>query len=315
MKETTNPALENEALYAKSKVYIGRGLRAQSAGDIEEYQLWSSLALELLGKSALAKVHPALVADPTHFHSLFAACGRQLSPDIKTIAAKTLFERLGHIDKAFDSRHQRFCEQMAIRRNSELHSGESPFSGIAADTWENEYWGAIETILKMQNESLESWLGAEHSKAPSNLIEQAREALERAIKHRIARCKEDFEKKHKDHNLRVKRIEESKSLRWWDVSKQFNLSADSGEQHDCPACTSKGFQAGALWRVDVSDEVDPDDSSVEYVDEVYVVEEFICPTCGFHLYGSKETSAADFPEEFILREIREREFEPDYGND
>lgn len=315
MKETTNPALENEALYAKSKVYIGRGLRAQSDEDVEEYQLWSSLALELLGKAALAKVHPALVADPTHSHSLFAACGRQLSPDIKTITAKTLFERLGHIDKAFDSRHQKFCEQMAIRRNSELHSGESPFSGIAADAWEKEYWGAIETVLKMQNESLESWLGAENSKAPSELIEQAREALEWAIKHRIVRCKEDFEKKYQDPILRAKRIEESKTLRWWNVSRQFNLSADWGELNGCPACTSMGFQAGALWSEDVSDEVDPDDPSVEYVDEVYVVEEFICPTCGLHLYGSKETSAAKLPEEFTLREIREREFGPDYGND
>src|SRR6266705_6622748 len=115
MKEPTNPALEAEALYTKSQVYIARGLRAQRAGEADEYQLWGSLALELLGKAALAKVHPALVADPTHYQSLFAACGRQISPDIKTITAKTLFERLGHIEKDFDSRHQRFCEQMALR--------------------------------------------------------------------------------------------------------------------------------------------------------------------------------------------------------
>lgn len=60
MKPTKNPSLAPEALYAKSKIYIRRGFRAQSDGDIEEYQLWASLALELLGKAALAKVHPAL---------------------------------------------------------------------------------------------------------------------------------------------------------------------------------------------------------------------------------------------------------------
>ena len=85
--KATNPALERDALYAKSQVYIRRGFRAQEDADTEEYQLWASLALELLGKAALAKVHPALVADPTHTASLFAACGRQLSPDIKTITA------------------------------------------------------------------------------------------------------------------------------------------------------------------------------------------------------------------------------------
>src|SRR5947199_1917795 len=116
MKPTTNPALERDALYAKSQVYIGRGLRAQSDNETEEYQLWASLALELLGKAALAKIHPVLVADPTHYQSLFAACGRQLSLDIKTITAKTLFERLGHIQKGFDSRRKLFCEQMSLRR-------------------------------------------------------------------------------------------------------------------------------------------------------------------------------------------------------
>src|SRR5664279_1233380 len=156
-----NPALESEALYAKSTVYISRGLRARTAGDNEEYQLWASLALELLGKAALAKVHPALVADPQHYQSLFAACGRQLSPDIKTIGANTLFERLSHIEKAFDSRHQKFCVQMALRRNAELHSGESPFSGMSPEAWEREFWGAMETVLAMQDETLESWLGAE----------------------------------------------------------------------------------------------------------------------------------------------------------
>src|SRR6266446_2822176 len=69
MNSTLNPALERDALYAKSQVYIRRGLRAQADNDTEEYQLWASLALELLGKAALAKVHPALVADPTHHQS------------------------------------------------------------------------------------------------------------------------------------------------------------------------------------------------------------------------------------------------------
>src|SRR5258708_12350557 len=153
MRPTSNPALERDALYAKSQVYIHRGFRAHAEKDTEQYQLWASLALELLGKAALAKVHPALVADPGHYQSLFAACGRQLSPDIKTITAKTLFERLGHIEKSFDSRHQRFCEQIALRRNAELHSGESPFSGMAAEFWEREFWVASETLLSIHKKT------------------------------------------------------------------------------------------------------------------------------------------------------------------
>jgi hypothetical protein len=168
MNPNAHPALDRDALYAKSRLYIRRGFRAQAAGDGEEYQLWASLSLELLGKSALAKVHPALVADPTHYQSLFAACGRQLSPDVKTITAKTLYERIGHIERAFDTRHQKFCEQISLRRNAELHSGESPFSGMISGGWEREFWGAVELILKIQDEGLESWLGAEDSNPGKN---------------------------------------------------------------------------------------------------------------------------------------------------
>jgi hypothetical protein len=320
MKPTTNPALERDALYAKSQVYIRRGLRAQADKDTEEYQLWASLALELLGKAALAKVHPALVADPTHYQSLFAACGRQLSPDIKTITAKTLFDRLSHIEKDFDSRHQKFCEQMALRRNAELHSGESPFSGMSAEAWEREFWGAIEIVLGMQDETLESWLGAEDSKAPAKIIEQAEEALQWAVKHRITRCKEDFEKKLQDPKRRQETIEESKKLTWNDYTW------DGRDRCTCPACRSSGFLGGTLWNEEVIEsdpgwqDYGPDGEEYgeppsEVVEKTFTVETFVCPVCGLRLYGKNEIATANLPEEFSSREAREREFEEEYGND
>jgi len=320
MKPTSNPALERDALYTKSQVYIRRGFRAQSDKDTEEYQLWASLSLELLGKAALAKVHPALVADPLHFRSLFAACGRQLSPDIKTITAKTLFERLSHLEKAFDSRHQKFCEQMAIRRNAELHSGESPFSGMSPEAWEREFWGAVETVLSMQDETLESWLGAEDSKAPAKIIEQTAQALDWAVKHRVARCKEDFLKKHQDVKQRQSVVDGSKKLRWND------LSWDGSSRCGCPACSSSGFVGGTLWNEEVvatepgwygTDDRGEDygEPPMETVEKSYAIEAFQCPVCGLHLYGTKEIAAAGLPDGFTGREDREMEFGEEYGND
>lgn len=320
MKPTTNPALERDALYAKSQVYIRRGFRAQGDEDKEEYQLWASLAFELLGKAALSKIHPALVADPTHYQSLFAACGRQLSPDIKTITAKTLFERLSHIEKAFDSRHQNFCEQMALRRNAELHSGESPFSGMPPEAWEREFWGAIEIVLEMQGETLESWLGAEDSKAPAKIIEQANEALQWVVKHRINRCREDFEKKNQNPKQRQDTIDDSKKLTWNDHTW------DGHDRCTCPACHSSGFLGGTLWNEEVIEthpglqEYGPEgeeyfEPPTELVEKTFTVETFACLVCGLHLYGTNEIKAADLPEEFSEQEDRERVFEDEYGND
>lgn len=326
MKSTTNPALEREALFAKSQVYIRRGLRAQAARDVDEYQLWASLALELLGKAALSRVHPALVADPTHTESLFAACGRHLSADIKTITAKALFSRLTHIDKAFDSRHQKFCEQLSLRRNAELHSGESPFSGMSAEAWEREFWGAIETLLRMQAESLDSWLGAENAKVPTKILKQAKEALQWAVKNRIARCKEDFLKTHQDPKQRQQVINRSKFLQVFDGTRMILPGFDGFAREKCAACGSGAFLGGTLW----NEEVIAADPGYEHVDDqgnwwgeppsetiekTFSTEEFICPTCGLRFSGTKEIAAADLPEDFVEREERIREFEPDYGND
>jgi hypothetical protein len=320
MKPTSNPALGRDALYAKSQVYIRRGFRAQADKDTEEYQLWASLSLELLGKSALAKIHPSLVADPLHFQSLFAACGRQISPDIRTIAAKTLFERLSHVEKAFDARHQKFCEQMAIRRNAELHSGESPFSGMSPEAWEREYWGAVETVLSMQDETLESWLGSEDSKAPAKIIEQAAQALDWAVRHRVARRKEDFLKKHQDPKQRQVVVDDSVKLRWND------LGWDGSSRCRCPACGSSGFVGGTLWNEEVvSTERGwfvTDDNGEDYVrppmetvEKSYTIELFECPICGLELYGIKEIGAALLPEDFCKTEHREMKFGEEYGND
>src|SRR5690349_21534482 len=110
---TLPPALSSEALFAKSRVFILKALRRKEEGDFEEYQLWASLSLELLGKSILASIHPSLVADPTHYQSLFAASGINLSTDLKTIAAHTLFDRLRHLSNSFDEKSRLFCSAIA----------------------------------------------------------------------------------------------------------------------------------------------------------------------------------------------------------
>jgi hypothetical protein len=316
MSSATSPALQVEALYAKSQVYIRKGLRAKHDEDLEEYQLWASLALELLGKAGLSSIHPALIADPTHFQSLFAACGHQISPDIKTITAKTLFPRLAHISKRFDARVQVFCEQLSLRRNSEIHSGESPFSGMKADAWEKKYWHAIEVILELQEKNLDQWLGAEDSKAPKQMLADADAAIQMAVETRISHAKEVFLANHKNTAERVSYIKqlEAKSPReyWRDFD---TLSLDGYEINACPSCGARGVVGGLLWHEEVSDDDNSDDPYFESVERTYSAEEFLCKVCNLRLLGTREIEASDLSAEFFETEVRERVFEPDYGND
>ena len=186
---------------------------------------------------------------------------------------------------------------------------------MKADAWEKKYWHAIEVILSMQNKDLDEWLGAEGSKAPKNILQDAERAVQLAVQTRISHKKEDFENEHKSKNKRDELIEKSKSIRYWDHWKKFDYSVDGYELNDCPSCSVKGVLGGVLWHEEISDEYDEDDPYTEYVEKTYSAEEFICPTCDLRLAGTRELAVTNLPEEFNETEEREREFEPDYGND
>jgi hypothetical protein len=75
--------------------------------------------------------------------------------------------------------------------------------------------------------------------------------------------------------------------------------------------------------------IDADYGTVEYDDEgyfignppfetvrkYYSIEEYLCPVCDLHLFGTKEVSAAHLPDEFTETEDRERKFEHEYENE
>ncbi|MBF0275576.1 MAG: hypothetical protein HQK84_10135 [Nitrospinae bacterium] len=215
----------------------------------------------------------------------------------------------------FDSRVKEFCEQLALRRNSEIHSGESPFISMEVMGWERKYWHAIETILSMQSKGLDQWLGVQNSKAPKQILEDAENAVQMVVQTTIVHKKEDFKLANKNNKKRDELIKQSVNIRPWEYFKEFSYGIDGFELNKCPACEANGILGGVLWNEEVSDEFDEDDPFTEYVEKTYSSEEFICKTCDLHLSRTRELAATDLPDEFYETEEREREFEPDYGND
>jgi hypothetical protein len=306
-------ALSPDALMGKSQAYIARALAAKAAGSMGEYQLWASLALELVGKAALATIHPCLVADPQSKFSLFAAAGMCISPDIKTITANTLFDRLTHVSKHFDENAKKFCTNMSEKRNAELHSGEAAFEGAVASTWEGRYWHTVEIILETSESSLESWLGADKAKAPKELLTQYMHAMTQAAKIRVETAAGSF-------NARAKKEREeahakAAAIPIWAMRPSFTQHADHIWDAECPACKSRSFLAGIKYDEEVSEDDNEDDPFEELVDVSYVAEEFLCPSCGLHLDSRDAVGAAGLDFNYVETEARQREHEPDYGND
>jgi len=87
---------------------------------------------------------------------MFVSAGVNVTTDVKTITAKSLFERLGHLVPRFDKTIQKFCQDIAERRNAELHSADLPFRAMRLEVWEARYWQACDTILHEMGSSADA---------------------------------------------------------------------------------------------------------------------------------------------------------------
>jgi hypothetical protein len=101
----------------------------------------------------------------------------------------------------------------------------------------------------------------------------------------------------------------------WNMRRSFRLHADEIWETECPACKSRSFLAGVKYDEEVSEEDTGDDPYEELVDVSYVAEEFLCPSCTLHLDSREAIETVGLDVDHIGTETRQREYEPDYGND
>lgn len=289
MPDTALNKIKCEALFGKSRVYIKRALRMRRVDDSDEYQLWASLALEILGKAALALKHPSLVVNTKHEDSLFVAVGMDVKADVKTINATTLFTRLGKLYSEFDQDIQKLCQQIAQRRNSELHSAEQPFKTMTVDKWEGDYWHACYTILYIMESSLDEWLEAKNVAEYQQILNMAIEVRNKAVKERINKACDKFMKLNK--SVREHHAAESRQLDPKHKMERVKGKYDKYWKVNCPACKCLGIMAGDQFRENISEE--REESGIwETVDNEFMGEEFHCPTCELSLVGNVEFKAA-----------------------
>ena len=296
----TPSAISHDALLGKSKLYIQRALESKEMEQHDGYQLWAALALELLGKAALALRHPCLVVNPTHQNSLLAAAGIRIGVDIRTISARTVYKRLRHLSREFDQDVMNYCIAMHERRNAELHSGESPFSGASVTNWESRYWQAADLVLRMLELTFFEWLRPDDARISSRIVKQIEEATKRAVSQRMA-----------THRKQVSKA--PRRIR----SREFRVVYDQLWPSECPACENIGEMVGTPIEEEVV-ETEFDNLEEEWFDLVNVIYgggEFICPHCDLHLRNYEELIAAEVEPDYSEEIHRVAEFVEEYNNE
>jgi hypothetical protein len=235
----TSSDWSNESLYTKAQLYMERALQSDRGRSL--FPFWSSLSLELLGRAALSKIHPALIADPREGHNILHAFGYSPKKGVpKTIGAKTIFLRLQLIMPEFTEENEKFCQSFINMRNEELHTGTAIFEDFSTNIWLIDFYKAIKILLEFQGKSLEEFLGKQEAGIALEMISEENKELESKVKQKISKFRDVFNELEEAE--KADRIEKAKKKNWEYIrSEKLNNKYKTVE---CPSCGNESLIIG-----------------------------------------------------------------------
>jgi len=179
-----------DSLWQKAKQYIDRAYREDRESDL--FAFWASLALEFIARATLARIHPALLANPTDAASFLFAFGYAKTNKPRSIDITTVYLRCVAIEPDFTEDLSKACTTISERRNSELHSGELAFDGISTAIWLAQFYKALSALLKNQNKTLADLLPAEEIGPALEMIEGLEKSYREQAEKAIGQAKKAF---------------------------------------------------------------------------------------------------------------------------
>ena len=303
----------SDTLWSKAQVYTKLAFEADPSSPL--FPLLASFSLEMLGKSALSNIHPALIADPRQEGAAILYAFGVPTKDPKTIVAKTVFNRLRQIVPEFNDDDESYCVLMAERRNKELHTGELSYQNYGTGAWLAEYYRVVKVLCVFLGRDLSDLLGPARAAEAAQITLGEAARVKADVSRRIADRKRAMADLHV-HELQQRRIEHEPKNHWRYQSPGWVFRSTP-----CPSCES----AGSLHLKETGERPPEIVEDAIYVDTIYSPREFSCAVCGLKLSGTQELRVAALADEIIRSsESTPTEYfdiptpEPDwsdYGND
>ena len=275
----------HDPLWSKACVYMQRALGEPR--DSGAFPFWASLALELVARSTLAHVHPALLADTSDRDGRNLVYAFGFTPTIKNFVPKSIptsevFSRCEGIVEGFTSELQKFCVGLATMRNEELHSGGLPFETFPNKLWLPRFYQACEALLKFQKKNLDDLLGKEEATAARHMLAAIADEGAKKVMKQIA---------HHTGTWNAKLKTEKETLR-----KRAALAAQPSLGHvvKCPACGCKALLTGEEVR-----QLPPRlEDEFLVIQQIILPNKFVCAGCDLIIEGHSQLHAAELGGQF-----------------
>lgn len=265
-----SPIWSSDALWQKAKQF-----KQKSTGSATEAEraLWCSLALELLARAALAKVHPALLAELSSGDTdsfLFAFGGPLPKKGPRSIGLVEVLRRLRVLRPEFLEEQATLCVTFANFRNEELHSGISGFDKIASTNWMSDFYRAADPLLRIMARRPSDIYGRAEAKTARKLVAEADKNLVARIKKIVGARRSLFEEKTDEERVKLQQLATVRAAK---------ATSSGGHRIECPACKSAASIFGS-----VSETTDPQLEEGEVVVRQTILPNKVrCYACGLAL--------------------------------
>ena len=312
----------SDSLWNKGKRYLSRAFEQDRKGDL--FPFYASLGMEFLARSALASVHPALLADPQDGNNILYAFGFPATARPTSIPAKTVFSRLKFVIEDFTEDDLVFCIRLSELRNQELHTGALAFTDYATGRWLASFYRVVQKIVLKFGFKLEDILGEAEATHACTLISRAAQDVTKAVRERVGKIESKISVLNENELVERRKAHEPTYTRIRQTSGIVVLA------HECPACDSKGFlfatPTGATPARLKGEEI--------VSQRIFWPTKFECRVCNLKLDGYEELQVVDMGdqivdedvydpveyfnidvEDYITDEMIRERIEPDYGND
>lgn len=270
-----------------------------------DFAFFSALSLECLGRSALAKVHPVLNADPREDTNVLYACGYEFAKP-RSLPAHSVYLRLEKVIDPFQKQHRELCEFLALQRNAHVHTADLPYENLGTGKWLARYYDTIAVIHEFLGKPLKSFLGKEGADVAMELIKTLNEDVLSAVKSKIAAHKKVFDAKPEEEKKKL--LDATSSI--------FAYSYHDQDHCICPSCGGKATLSGARFK-ELPEQYYDGELSMEVE---YLATSFECKACELTLISIEEIAHADLPTHFTkvestsLHDLYEPEHYQEYDN-
>jgi hypothetical protein len=191
-----------------------------------------STASELLGKAALARVSPLLIAEPTEDGAnLLIATGLiEGTAQFTSVRASTIFKRC---QKAFRPFSASDAQKFANARNEYLHGSDIGFMTLAPQAWWPRFWALASILVTAQDHDIEDLVGPDRVPAVEAHLEQNAKNVEHRTEALISRATQRLAQ-YRAGTLPA-RIQAE-----WRSNPDLTISLSYSEAAKCPACGAEG---------------------------------------------------------------------------